>query len=92
MAKYKEELRRLNSEKNALEAELEEKDRQLTELNTSNEDLKRELEETRQKLAKAEEEAKKKVLRLEPESSISLACLRGGEWEDPGKRSEYLKI
>ena len=64
-AKYKEELRRLDSEKNALEAELEEKDRQLTELNTSNEDLKRELEETGQKLAKAEEEAKEKVLQLE---------------------------
>ena len=72
----------LKTEKDTLEAEL----------NTSNEDLKRELEETKKKLAKAEEEAKKKVLRLEPESSISLACLRGGEWEDPGKRSEYLKI
>lgn len=91
LAKYEEELRRLDREKNALEAELEEKDRRLTKLNTSNEDLKRELDETMQKLAKADAEAKEKVLRLEPESSISLACLRGGEWEDPEKRSEYLK-
>lgn len=62
------------------EADLKEEDRQLAKLNTLNEDLKRELEET-----------KGKFLRLEQESSISLACLRGGEWEDPEKRSEYLK-
>lgn len=71
----------LKTEKDTLEAEL----------NTSNEDLKRELEETKKKLAKADADVKEKVLRLEPESSISLACLRGGEWEEPEKRSEYLK-
>ena len=91
LAKYEAELRRLDGEKDALEAELTEKDRRLTELNTSNEDVKRELEETKKKLAKADADVKEKVLWLEPESSISLACLRGGEWEDPGKRSEYLK-
>ena len=91
LAKYEEKVRRLGSEKDALEAELTEKDRRLTELNTSNEDLKRELEETKKKLAKADADVKEKVRRWEPESSTSLACLRGNEWEDPEKRSEYLK-
>lgn len=91
LAKYEAELRRLDGEKDALEAELTEKDRRLTELNTLNEDLKRELEETKEQLAKADADVKEKVLRLEPESSISLACLRGNEWEDPEKQSEYLK-
>jgi hypothetical protein len=91
LAKYEEELRRLDREKNALEAELEEKDRRLTKLNASNEDLKRELDETKQKLAKADAEAKEKARLWEPESNITLACLRGNEWEDPKKRSEYLK-
>ena len=84
LAKYEAEFRRLDGEKDALEAEL-------TKLNTSNEDLKRELAETKQKLAEAEADAKKEFLRSEPESSVSLACLRGGEWEAPEKRSEYLK-
>ena len=73
------------------EADLTEKDRQLTELNVLNEDLKRELDETMQKLAKAEAEAKEKARLWESEPNTALACLRGNEWEDPKKRSEYLK-
>ncbi len=74
-----------------LEAESAEKNRQLSDLRTSNEDLKRELKETKKKLAKAEADAKKKALGWEPESNIAFSCLRDGEWEDPKKRSEYLK-
>lgn len=91
LAKYEEKVRRLDGEKDALKAELAEKDRRLTELNTLNEDLKRELEETKEQLAKADADAEAKKSLWEPESNITLACLRDNEREDPEKRSEYLK-
>ena len=70
---------------------LQEKNRRLAELNASNEDLKRELEETKQKLAKAEAEAKQQVCRLKEECESLVLNAECGVRKEMQKKMARMK-